>query len=202
MGACATPDRARTVQRNREGAYVRVAGFDAAFTRNSFALAIGHDERPNLVTISHVWEWRPEPGAPLKPSVVFGEVAQILRAWGCASAMGDAHYKESAREAFDPMGIALLSAPAHPADAFLETRRLGLEEALALCDNPVLASQFKRVRASDGREGTIKIAQEITRDGRHGDLVSAAVLVPWQLRHVRGTGRAFAGRVGRVAYGR
>ncbi len=181
---------------------MRVAGFDAGFTRNSFALAIGHDERPNVVTLAQVWEWRPTPGAPLKPSVVFGEVARILRAWGCQSAMGDAHYKESAREAFDPMGIALLQAPPAPADAFLETRRLGLEEALALPAHAVLKEQFLKVRASDGREGTLRIAQETTRDGRHGDLVSAAVLVPWQLRHVRGMGNTFSGRVSRVAYGR
>ncbi len=169
------------------------AGADFAFVRNSSAWAIGHDDGERIV-VTHLTERRPGRVA-LRPSVTFRECAHDLVTAGARIVMADIHYRESAREAFEPFGITLRGTPATH-EPHVEFRRQLLEDVIDLraVASERLAKQLAAVRGTDGSGDKIKITLETAADGSHGDLVAALVLVAWQLRHVRQRARASGGR--------
>lgn len=169
------------------------AGADFAFVRNSSAWAIGHDDGDRIV-VTHLAERKPGRVA-LRPSVTFRECAHDLATAGARVVMADIHYREAAREAFEPFGITLRSTPPTH-EPHVEFRRQLLENVIDLraVASERLAKQLAAVRGTSGSGDAIKITLDAAADGSHGDLVAALVLVAWQLRHVRQRARASGGR--------
>lgn len=177
------------------------AGADFGFSRNSSTLVIGHREPTGQIVIDLVREWRPRPGAPLRPSVVFASCGSLARFYGADAIEADVHYREAAREAWDPLGVVIRNAPTDAAEPFLATRLALVEDYLTVpttCGDAEtlrrLRSQMLLVKASDGSAGGMRITMAQTKDGAHGDIVSALVIVVNRLRPRGATGALLSGR--------
>lgn len=174
-----------------DSAPAAIVGSDLGFSRNSSACAAARPVGQCVELVA--WrEWRPQ-GAPLRPSEVFRGIVAFSRQHGATRVIGDGHYREGAREVYDPAGIVFVGAPTVPAVAFLAVQRLLREGRVRGLDCPgevigarrpdeaigLLRRQLESVREVRADGGHTRIEIPTTKDGRHGDVASAAVLALW-----------------------
>jgi hypothetical protein len=74
-------------------------------TRDAFSLAVAHKEEGERVVIDLVRAWEPPVGGPLDPKVITGEIAKVLKAYGCASVTGDRYAGQWPVSEFHEHGI-------------------------------------------------------------------------------------------------
>lgn len=154
------------------------AGGDLGFARNSSALVVARQGPDGRISLPLVQEWRPQPGAPLRPSEVCGQVAELLRGVGARSLVADRHYQETIRETLTAARLFLEEPPA-PDEAWALVRDTLRSGRLVLPEHPLLLAQLKAVRGKLAPGGTVRIELPATPDGRHGDLAAAAALAIW-----------------------
>lgn len=186
-------------------------GTDLGFTRNSSACAASRMGEDRIVTLLGWEEWRPRAGVALVPSHVFAGVVDFAAQHRAARAWGDGHARESAKEVYGPAGLAFADAPSVPADAYLEVRRLLQEDRVRGLDVPgvihgalrpdehvgLLRRQLEAARVEYLAGGYKRVVVPQTRDGRHGDVMSACVLSLWAASRGRAYTRALGGRLAR-----
>lgn len=156
------------------------AGGDLGFRSDSSSLAVTHNTHP-VIVLAELVEERPEPGKPLKPSVVVGKFAVRMRAHGIDTMMGDQHYRETAAEVLDDEGLSFVDAPATPDVVYVRARQVMREGNARIPRNPRLIQQLKEVQSRPLPGGRMQIIHPKWAKGGHGDLVSSYVLGLWQL---------------------
>jgi hypothetical protein len=164
-------------------------GGDLGFASDSSAL-VGAADDDGTIALVTIAELKPAKGAPLKPKVVIDTFAETMRDYASQAFMGDAHYRESAREHLTPHNIRFVDAPpgnAGKAEVYLLARKLIHEGRVRLPNHPRLLSQLRSVVSKPTPGGGLTISIPRRRGQGHGDLVSAAVLAIWQAHRARRT---------------
>lgn len=156
------------------------AGGDLGFRSDSSSLAVTHNTHP-VIVLAEIVEERPEPGKPLKPSVVVRHFAERMKAHGIDTMMGDQHYRETATEHLEEAGLSFVPAPATPDVVYVRARQLMREGNARIPRHPRLIQQLKEVQSKPLPGGRMQIIQPKWAKGGHGDLVSSYVLGLWQL---------------------
>jgi hypothetical protein len=159
------------------------AGADFGFVNNSSAIAIA-EKRGALVYILAIVEQRPRRGAPLRPSAVVADFANIARHYGLSAITSDAHYAESIKEHLREHGMRLVPAPegqTGKVEAYLNLRKMVNEGRLRIPREPRLLQQLKSLTAKPTSGGGLQIGSPV-RGGAHGDVASAVVLAVWGAR--------------------
>lgn len=159
------------------------AGGDLGFARNSSALAVAvRDPKTGKIRIPLLVERRPVGGKPLRPSVVCGEFAGMVRGAGAEELLADRHYAETAREALSEADLLLGDTP--PADVVWSTVRQVIRDGLLAFDattpeGALLAAQLASAKGRKVAKGKVSILLPETKDGRHCDLAEAAAKAIW-----------------------
>lgn len=166
------------------------AGGDLGFVNDSSAAAAMVRYRDGVYAPKVVVEIRPEPGEPLKPSVVCRAIARAIVPAGAESIVADGHYRESAREHLSENGVIFLDAPAGAPgkhETYLALRNAMGEGKLCLggsewADESTrrrLRLQLRAVLKKPREGGGVQIVSPRKKGSGHGDIVSALVLGHW-----------------------
>ena len=156
----------------RHGDRTRFGG-DFGFVRDSAAL-VGFVEGERL-SMCVLQEERPRKDLPLVPSEVVAGFAATMRAYGCRLLIADDHYREAIQEHLSNSGVAMASIGNTPAHDYILTRTLMAQGRVAFPPHARLLAQLRKVRATTKPGGVTTIHQPRSKDGGHGDLVSAMV---------------------------
>lgn len=176
-------DRDRPVDLPPAEGVIYGAGGDAGFRRNSSTLAIAGREGAR-VRLALMRELKPEPGVPLQPAVVVATYAREMQRYGCTAWTVDSHEREAIRLELARHSMDARNAPegqTGKAEMFILTRKLLHEGRLDLPNLPRLARQLSDVVAKPMPGGGLSIQSPHSRDGSHGDLVSALVAAVWDV---------------------
>lgn len=164
---------------------VRVgAGGDLALERDSSAIAIVSRTSDDVYELLEIDEVRPSKSSPLVPEyVIRGRFAPVLERHGIKALALDQHYRQSAKEHLDAMGLRLVEAPdtnEFKYDSYMALRAVVRSGKLRIPKNQRLVAQLKAVQTKPLDGGRTKIVSPRRAGGGHGDLVSAVVLACWQ----------------------
>lgn len=159
-----------------------VSGSDLGMRRNSSAQCVAY-LRGETYLVALVDEMQPEPGEPLRPTVVCSQHRANLERLGAASTMADGHYRESLREAFLGSELVVLDAPKQASGPIVRLRTLMQEGSVR-----VWCGEQMRERLSEQLRGTrlvptpngLSVLMQTARDGSHCDIVAALALCVWQ----------------------
>ncbi len=177
----------------------RGAGADLGFLKDSSALVIASKRSKGGFSVDHLEEYSPEPGKPLKPTVVCRQFADTLEEYGIRAVSADNHEKATALEIFGARDITLIPAPALRDDkekVYRAARTLFEEGAISFWDLPEgdrvnLRNQLRMIVSKPRPGGGYEISaprattkQDLAKQGKsikgHADAVSAFVLALWQ----------------------
>jgi len=166
----------------RPGETVRFGG-DFAFDVDSSALvgwvlrSFSEAPKPPIerFVCCELREWRPTPSMHLVPSEVVHDAARRVARAGAKLVVADAHYRRAIEEHLAEHSLGLVSTLGTTAEACLVVRALMAQDRVRFPSHPRLLLQLRRVRSTHKPGGQISIHQPRTRDGGHGDIVSAMV---------------------------
>lgn len=156
------------------------AGIDAGFRRNASALVIVRWTEDRKLQTAEVVKLVPKPGISLKPSAVFGEFAEIMRAHGVISVAADQHYVETAIENLPGFDVVELpGGQPGKVDAYTRARDALRERVAKIprCEADLIR-QLRQVSYKLSSGGTVSITSP-TINGQHGDVASAWVGAIW-----------------------
>lgn len=156
------------------------AGGDLAFRGDSSALVIVHKRGP-LILVAEILELRPVKGSPLKPSDTVAKFAERMKAHGVSYLMADGHYRETIDEHLSAAGLAYVSAPNTPVDAYVKARMLFRQGVVRLPNHTRLLQQIREVQGRPLPGGGISVVHPRWKAGGHGDLCAALVLALYQI---------------------
>lgn len=165
---------------------MKAAAIDLAFARDSSALVIG-EERAGINRVLDMREVRG--GDASDPRIVIASFIEPLIEHEIQSVMADCHYRKLLEVTLAEHEITLLPEPAgaHGKTAmYLYARRVLAERRLRIPEHPLRARLCQQLRDTRGKplsSGAMAI-EHSRKDGGHGDLASALVLMLWQLRDV------------------
>jgi hypothetical protein len=158
------------------------AGGDLALVRDSSAIVVVSwlGERYELLEADEV---KPMKAQPLVPGYVIRDrFAPVLARYKLQSIALDQHYRESAKEHLDAVGLRLIAAEdtnEFKFDTYMALRAIVRSGQLQIPRMPRLISQLKAVTVTPIDRGRSKISSPRRTGGGHGDLVSALVLAVW-----------------------
>jgi hypothetical protein len=115
---------------------------------DAFTAAIGHRERDGIVA-DLVKAWYP----PFDPSIVVGELSDILKSYGVASIVGDNYAGEWPVESFRNCGIAYERAEKHKSELYLSLISVVNAKRIELPDDRKLIEELRRLERRRGRSG-------------------------------------------------
>lgn len=154
-----------------------------------------------MFEVAAIDEDRPEPGSPLKPSVVIGGFAKRAKSYRTTGVWADGHYRESHREHLEEHDLMLLEAPeGQPGkqQVYMAARVLIHGGRVRLPNHPRLLAQLREVIRKPLPGGGFRVMSPRKGVGQgHGDIVSAFVLAlhaAWAESEELGTGEAFGER--------
>lgn len=159
------------------------ACLDAGFRSDSSALAIVQ-RVSDVVSVLDILELRPEPGKPLKPSVVCAAFAERLQRYGLERVAADAFYVEAIREYMSAADIAVDELPTGAtgkAEQFSGARTYLHEHRLELPQHAGLLRDLRGIVSRPAPGGGLTIMSPRRAAGGHGDIASALVGAIWQL---------------------
>lgn len=157
------------------------AAGDFAFKRNSSALAIVevHEGRVSLAALI---ERKPERGAPLKPSEVCAEFAELLARFELRRVYCDSHERADVTSAMEGHGISVEALPENNGGKLEQhkaARTVIHEGRWSTPANPRLLSQLKAIRSRPVPGGGVSIFSPTAKTGEHGDCASAVIGAIW-----------------------
>lgn len=155
------------------------AGGDTGFEKNSSTLAIVHQRGGRYLT-AELYERKPEPGTPLKPSEVVADFVEVMKRHGARYFVGDAHYRATVLEHLTGTGITFLAAPTAPEEAFVRVNALLREGVVELPNNERLVRQLRETMKRPRPGGGVSVVLPTWLTGEHGDLAAAWVLAVFQ----------------------
>jgi hypothetical protein len=153
---------------------------DFAFKRNSSALAIVAKDGERLTLVS-LREVKPEPGTPLKPSVVCAEFAEDLKRFRVKDVTCDSHERSEVSDALAEHGVSVTALPEQQLGKIQQYKaaRTAIHEGrVKIPKHPRALTQLKAVRSKPLPGGGIAITSPV-RAGAHGDVASAIVGALW-----------------------
>ena len=131
-------------------------------------------------------EVRPSKDHPLAPGFVVRErFAPVMQRHGATEITCDAHYRQSAIEHLDALGLSFVDAPGGQGgkyDSFMFLRALLRTGKLKIPAVPRLIAQLRAVTLVHQTGGGTKITSPRRMGQGHGDIVSALVLGCWAAR--------------------
>ena len=158
----------------RQPGHAYTAAIDPATRSNAFTLVVGTREGQRIAIV-HRQQWKPEPGAPLDPDRVLGEIQPILARYGCRCVDSDGWSGDALAALARRHGLELVPYADGAADVsamYLElARRMSLGE-IQLPVDPDLRTDLVRAQKFLTATG-VRIHLPTTRDGRHCDYVPA-----------------------------
>lgn len=172
------------------GYEVRAAA-DLGFRSDSSALAVASKPPGDECSyIALLKERSPKPGQPLVPSHTCTEFAADAVGLGADYVMADGHYLESLRE--NAMTLSVVPAPASPGEVYVACRTLIRDNLFKAAHPDTLAgdertmmlrlkAQMKDVQGTPVPGGAMSIKLPKWRTGGHCDVLSAVVLVGYQM---------------------
>jgi hypothetical protein len=156
------------------------AGSDLGFRKNSSTLAICRVRLDPIIELAYYEEWIPQPGTPLKASVVVHSFGASCQQYGCDELRGDNAYLHDALEHLESLpGPAVSYDSYNPtqtenAAMFTQFRTLLCEGRINMPNDPRLLGQLKKVLGKPIAGGRMQIM--LPKQGAaHGDLVVAFV---------------------------
>jgi hypothetical protein len=161
------------------------AGGDAGLESDESAVAAvaNVDGTFELLEIDSV---RPTKGNPLAPSYVFQDrFAPVAKRHGATGIMMDAHYRMSATELLEDVGLEFLRLPEGAPgkfETYMFLRGLFRAGKMKIPAIPRLVAQLKAVTQTPVDRGRWKITSPRRAGQGHGDLVSALVAATWAAR--------------------
>lgn len=164
---------------------VAAAGGDTGFVKNSSALAIVEriesevEGDPARYQLDLLEERKPTPGLPLKPKEVAREFADLFTPYGTREFVTDSHEIADVADALAEKNCTAVTAPT-PHEAFVAARVVIHEGRCKAPLNPRLRAQLRAVVSKPMPGGGTQILLPKSRDGSHGDLVSAVVRALWR----------------------
>ena len=136
---------------------------------DSFTLALAYQDRNSgQAVLTAVREAKP----PFSPEAVVTEFSSTLKAYGCASVMGDAYSGAWVREAFERCGVRYEVSPRPKSALYLEALPLLNAHKLELLDHPKLLAQIGALERRTARSG--KDSVDHPPKG-HDDIANAAL---------------------------
>jgi hypothetical protein len=157
------------------------AGSDLGFTKNSSTIAICRNRELDVIELAYYTEWIPEPGKPLKASVVVQDFGFSCQQYDCDTLRGDNAYTHDAVEHLESLPGKSVTydkfVPTQAINAALYTqfRTLLCEGRVSIPNDPRLLGQLKKVLGKPIAGGKIQII--LPKQGAaHADLVVALVL--------------------------
>jgi hypothetical protein len=115
---------------------------------DSFTLSIGHRGEDRVI-IDFCREWQ----APFNPKEVTGRVAEVLKAYGCVSVVGDRFAAEWPVAEFREHGIAYKQCEQNKSELYLAFVPVTNSHGVELPDDKRLLTQLRRLERKRGRAG-------------------------------------------------
>lgn len=178
--------RAAPEQIPREPGVSYEAAIDPATRANAWALAIGAFRQTPLGlkrTVVYAYEWRGRPSEPLRPKLVFAEMAPILESYGIEVVWSDQASGDALRDIAADQNIELILEPwtqANKISAYKNLQTWVRTDQLELPPVEHVKQDLLGVRRKFTRSGvTIDLLK--TPDGRHADFAPAIALVASKL---------------------
>ena len=163
-------------------------GGDLGLERDSSAIAVVAYVGDRVV-LTEADEIRPAKGTPLAPGyVVRQRFAPVMQRHGATTIMLDAHYRQSAIEHLEAIGLSFADAPTGAQgkyDSFMHLRSLLRTQMIELPPLASLVSELRSITATPLPGGGTKISAPRRAGAGHADVVSALVLACWSARERR-----------------
>lgn len=165
LDACIVPDRRELLP--AQG--VRYCAFTdpSGGSQDSFALAIGHEDRQQGKTVidcARAWK------APFNPSGVVAEAAEVLKAYRVGVVTGDRYAGEWPREQFRANGVRYSTADLDRSALYLELLPKVNSKMVELPDDATLLRELRGLERRRGTAGKDRIDH---RPGEHDDVANA-----------------------------
>jgi Terminase large subunit, ATPase domain len=114
---------------------------------DAFTVAIGHKSERAVIDLVRAWD------SPFDPSVVVGEVAEVLKGYGCLNVTGDKYAAEWPISSFRSHGISYQQCELSKSDLYLSFVPVTNSSAVELPDDKRLLTQLRRLERKRGRAG-------------------------------------------------
>ena len=164
------------------------AGGDLGLERDSSAIAIVSNES-GLFVLREFDEVRPTKLAALAPGYVIKDrFAPVMKRHGATELTADAHYRQSAVEHLEAVGLTFVDAPTGQQgkyDSYMFLRTLLRTRKIRLPNSPRLLAQLRAVTQTPLPGGGTRISSPRRAGGGHGDVLSAVVAACWAIREER-----------------
>jgi hypothetical protein len=142
---------------------------------DSFTLAITHREKDETVMLDLLFERK----APFNPSEATGEIATLLKSYGCSQVTGDKYGANWVVEAFAKTGIKYIQSERDRSAIYLDCLPLFTSGRARLIDSARLVAQFaalERRTFSNGRDKVDHGRETSARDDACNSAAGALVL--------------------------
>jgi hypothetical protein len=161
-------DRGVIVRPPRPSIVYRAACDPSGGSRDSFTLAICHDEG-DVAFLDCLVEIKP----PFNPTSATAQMAETLKSYGLSRVVGDRYAAEWVVDAFAKVGIKYEHSERDRSAAYLDALPLFTSGRARLLDNPRLVSQFAALERRTSSIGKDRVDHG---PGGHDDLCNAAAL--------------------------
>lgn len=154
------------------------AAMDPATRSNAWTLAIGTRLRSKKLSVVFAKQWVPEPGRPLRPKAVLGEMSAILRDYGLGAVETDQYMTDALRDLAGEFGVSLIERPWTSERKWDLFRTFGdrlADDGIELPPDPQVAADLLMVRKRTTQQG-IQIILPKTSDGRHCDFAPSCIM--------------------------
>jgi hypothetical protein len=165
-----------------------VAGIDAAFKRDRFALAVGHRELERA-PIDLVRHWEPKKHVPLDPEEVVRDVAEELRPYGVDRVYGDQFADVVLIKLFRAAGFQYVERPQTAPSAFdmwKNVRAILRSHLTSLPDHPEMRLELRGLIATKTKAQKHAHVGAPNLKGHFDDISTAIAVILRELLPVRG----------------
>lgn len=161
--ACVVPNRRELMRADRTTYH----GFcDPSGGRgDSFTMSIAHTEGKRVI-VDLLREWRP----PFDPYTVVAEIAEVIKAYGIQSVVGDNYAAEWASGAFKKASVAYTKSERSRSDLYLDMMPLINSHRIDLLDHQKLRTQAITLERKTSKSGKDSVNHPT---GGHDDLINA-----------------------------
>jgi hypothetical protein len=157
-----------TVRRPVRGVRYRSGCDPSGGARDSFTLAIAHDE-DGVAILDCLFEIKP----PLNPTAATTEVAGVLKAYGLTRTVGDKYAAEWVVDAFAKAGIRYQHSDRDRSAIYLDVLPKFTSGRVRILENPRLVTQFAALERRTSPIGKDRVDHG---PGGHDDLCNSAAL--------------------------
>jgi hypothetical protein len=159
---------------------VYLAAMDPAFRHDNFAFTIMHHDAKDGIVQDYFEEWVPEPGTPLNPTDVLGEIKMKLDAYGISFIYSDQYQLESLQQLAQTMGFTIIGidfTSKSKAQIYGSLASLVNRRRIKLLDKPEIYDQLVALEKKRTAGGAVQISAP---PGKKDDAAAAIALCTHQ----------------------